>query len=258
MSDRGKAIFDLSGKVIVVTGGNGGIGLGIARGLAEAGATLSIWARNAEKSADAKAELEALGAEVQCLSCDVASEADVERATAETVERFGRIDVGIANAGFGAAQDPLKMSLADWRSVLDVNLDGTFLTFREIGRHMAAREGNGKLIAISSISAFNGTPMQPHYAASKAGVEALVRSLAVRFARYDIQINAVQPGWVVTDATRPATEVEFFSDIVVKRTPARRWGQPEELAGIAVYPSSDASSFHTGDTIRVDGGYATF
>ena len=258
MSERDTAAFDLSGKLIVVTGGNGGIGLGIARGLARAGASLSIWARNPEKSADAQAELESLGAQVQTLACDVSSEADVVRATAETLDRFGRIDVGVANAGFGRGQDPLEMSLADWHDVLATNLDGTFLTFRELGRHMAAREGNGKLIAISSISAFNGTPMQVHYAASKAGVEALVRSLAVRFARYDIQVNAVQPGWIVTDATRPATQIESFSDVVVKRTPARRWGEADELAGIAVYLSSDASSFHTGDTIRVDGGYATF
>ncbi|MBW2233603.1 MAG: SDR family oxidoreductase [Deltaproteobacteria bacterium] len=258
MSDHGNAIFDLSHKVIVVTGGNGGIGLGIAKGLARAGASLSIWARNAEKSADAKSEIESLGADVQTLSCDVSSEEDVVRATAETLERYGRIDVGFANAGFGAGQDPLEMSLADWRHVLATNLDGTFLTFRELGRHMASRDGNGKLIAISSISAQSGTPMQVHYAASKAGVEALVRSLAVRLARYDIQVNAVQPGWIVTDATRPATQIEAFSDVVVKRTPARRWGETEEMAGIALYLASDASSFHTGDTIRVDGGYAVF
>ena len=150
------------------------------------------------------------------------------------------------------------MSLDDWRRVTQTNLDGSFLTLRTVARHMVERGGGGKLIAISSISAIFGTPLQPHYAASKAGLDAMVRSLAVALARHDIQVNAIHPGWIVTDATAPAAENEAFSKVIVRRTPARRWGRPEELEGLAVYLASDASSFHTGDTLRVDGGYSIF
>jgi len=258
MAGAGYGLFDLDGRVAVVTGGNRGIGLGMARGLAKAGASLSIWARDAAQSAAAAKELEGLGAQVQTLACDVSSEDDVARARSETLERFGRIDVGIANAGFGAAGNALDMSLDEWRRILEVNLDGVFLTFRELGRHMARREGGGKLVAISSISVLFGTPVQPHYAASKGAVEALVRAFAVRMGKYDVQVNAVQPGWIVTDATAPAVESRRFSDIVVGRTPVRRWGKPEDLEGIAVYLASRASGFHTGDVIRIDGGYTVF
>ena len=160
--------------------------------------------------------------------------------------------------GFGRAADPLVASLAEFQELLDTNLNGVFLTFRELGRHMKERGKGGKLIAISSISAQSGTPMQPHYAASKGGVEALVRSYAVRMARYDVQVNAIAPGWIVTDATAPAVENEAFSSLITKRIPARRWGTPKELEGVAVYLASDASGYHTGDTLRVDGGYAIF
>jgi len=258
MAGAGFDLFDLEGRVAVVTGGNRGIGLGMARGLAKAGASLSVWARDAAQSATAAKELEGLGAAVQTLSCDVSSEEDVVRATGETLERFGRIDVGIANAGFGAAGNALEMSLAEWRRLLDVNLDGVFMTFRELGRHMARREGGGKLIATSSISVLFGAPVQPHYAASKGAVEALVRAFAVRMAKYDVQVNAVQPGWIVTEATAPAVGNERFSDIIVGRTPVSRWGTPEDLEGIAVYLASRASGFHTGDIIRIDGGYTVF
>jgi NAD(P)-dependent dehydrogenase (short-subunit alcohol dehydrogenase family) len=251
-------IFDLSGKVAVVTGGNGGIGLGMARGLARAGADLAIWARNAAKSEAARKELEALGVRATSLACDVSQEEDVLRATEQTVSELGRIDVCVANAGFGSAARPLEMSLEEWRKVTQTDLDGSFLTLRTVARHMVERGGGGKLIAISSISAIFGTPLQLHYAAAKAGLEGLVRSLAVSLARHVIQVNAIQPGWIVTDATAPAVENEAFSDVIVKRTPARRWGRPDELEGIAVYLASDASSYHTGDTIRIDGGYAIF
>ena len=251
------SLFDLTDRVAVVTGGNRGIGLGMARGLAKAGAKLSLWACDEARNAEAAKELEALGSEVHSVRCDVSSEAAVESATAQTLERFGRIDVGLANAGFGSPKDPLEMSLEEWHHVLRVNLDGAFLTLRELGKHMAGREGGGKLIAISSVAAIHGA-RQAHYAATKGGLEALVRSLAIRFARYDIQVNAVQPGWIETELTAAAVRHEAFSDMVVKRTPARRWGRPEDFEGIAVYLASDASRFHTGDSIRVDGGYAIF
>ena len=258
MSERARNPFDLTDKVITVTGGNRGIGLGLARGLAQAGAHLSLWARNEASIADAAKSLAGEGVEVQAVRCDVSSADDVEAATQQTLERFGRIDAGFANAGFGEPANPLKLELDDFHRILATNLDGVFLCFRAWGRHMAEREGGGKLVAISSISAIFGTPLQPHYAASKGGVEALVRAYALRLARHDVQVNAVQPGWIVTDATAPAVEHAAFSETVVKRIPARRWGDPGDLAGVAVYLASDASHYHTGDTLRVDGGYTVF
>lgn len=250
--------FDLTGRVAVVTGGNRGIGLGIGRGLAKAGATISIWSRDTARNETAAEELRALGAKVDTQSCDVSVEEDVARCTDATVEKLGRIDITFANAGYGAGQSPLAMSLEDWRRLLAVNFDGAFLTLRDAARHMKTRGGGGKLIAIGSISEIFGSPKQPHYAAGKAGLSGLVRSLAVELARYDIQVNCVQPGWIITDATEPARHFEPLNEVVVKRTPARRWGTTEDLEGIAVYLASAASNFHTGDTIRVDGGYSVF
>jgi NAD(P)-dependent dehydrogenase (short-subunit alcohol dehydrogenase family) len=251
-------LFDLSGRVAVVTGGNRGIGLGIARGLARAGASLALWARDEARNEEAAAELRALGAEVLCVRCDVASEADQQAATAATLERFGRVDAGFANAGYGAGRNPLELSLEEWRELLTVNLDGAFLTFRELARHMVERGGGGKLVALSSITEIFGTPKQPHYAAAKAALGALVRSFAVELARHDVQVNGIQPGWIRTEATAPARDHEALNRTILARTPARRWGEPEDLAGIAVYLASDASRFHTGDSIRIDGGYSIF
>lgn len=250
--------FDLTGKVAVVTGGNRGIGLGLARGLARAGADLALWARDEARSTEAAEELRGLGGRVETIACDVSREDAVVRATRATLDRLGRIDVGVANAGFGVPGNLFEMPLEEWRRILATNLDGAFLTFREWARHMKERGGGGKLIAVSSISALSGTPMQPHYAASKGGLEAMVRSFAVRLARYDIQVNAIEPGWIVTEATKPAVENEGFSDVIMRRTPARRWGTPEDFEGIAIYLASDASRYHTGDVIRIDGGYWIF
>ena len=251
-------MFDLSGRVAVVTGGNGGIGLGIARGLASAGASIAIWARDAAKNEAAVKELEALGARALALPCDVADERQVADAMEETVAALGRVDVGVANAGFGVVKSTLELSLEEWRKVTATDLDGVFLTFRETAKHMIARGGGGKLIAISSIGEIFGMPRQEAYAASKGGLGALVRSLAVELARHDIQVNAVQPGWIVTDATRPLLEWKRFNETIVHRTPARRWGTPDDVAGACVYLASDAARFHTGDTLRVDGGYSVF
>jgi NAD(P)-dependent dehydrogenase (short-subunit alcohol dehydrogenase family) len=258
MTESQKNPFDLSGKIAVVTGGSRGIGLGLARGLARAGASVSLWARNEESNREAAESLAEFGGEIQTVRCDVSSEDEVVSATQATLERFGRIDAGFANAGFGEAANSLKLDLEDFRRILATNLDGTFLCFREWGRHMSEREGGGKLVAISSISAIFSTPMQPHYAASKGAVEALVRAYAGRLGRYDVQVNAVQPGWIVTDATAPAVENDAFRSLIEKRIPARRWGDPADLEGIAVYLASDASRYHTADTLRIDGGYTVF
>ena len=251
-------MFDLTGHVALVTGGNGGIGLGMARGIAKAGGSVALWGRNAEKNAAAVAELRALGAEAEAFACDVAREADIARAMAETLARFGRVDSCFANAGMGVPKPFVEMSLADWNAVLDVNLTGVFLTFREAVRHMVARGGGGKLVATSSIGALHGMPRQPNYAATKAGVIAMVRSLAVELAKHDIQANAVLPGWIETEMTAPAMRWKKLHDTIVSRTPAGRWGKPDEFEAVAVYLAARESRFHTGDVLRLDGGYAVF
>lgn len=251
-------MFDLTGKTVVVTGGNGGIGFGLARGCARAGADIAIWARNEEKNQRAKSELEALGAKVVTLACDVADEAQITTAIEQTASQLGRIDACFANAGYGAPGDPLKISLEKWRELLSVNLDGAFLTMRCVANHMIETGGGGKLVVTSSMVEHFGSPMQAHYAASKGAVGSLVKSLAVRLARNDIQVNSIQPGWVISEATAAISESDDFNAVLMKRIPARRWGTNEDFEGIAVYLASDASRYHTGDAILIDGGYTIF
>jgi len=248
--------FDLTGRVAVVTGGSRGIGKGIALGLARAGADIALWSRDSAQAEASAAEVRAIGVRAIGVACDVAKEEDVVRACATTLSELARIDACFANAGGGDAYDPLTVSLKRWRRMLSVNLDGAFLTLRETAKHMVERGGGGKLIAISSITEIFGAPKQAGYAASKGALGGLVRSLAVELARHDIQVNSVQPGWIETDSTAPMRDHEKLQASVLRRTPARRWGQPVDLAGIAVYLASAASDFHTGDTIRVDGGYS--
>jgi len=250
--------FDLAGHVAVVTGGSKGIGFGMARGLAKAGANIAIWSRNQDQNRAAARELEKHGVRALPISCDVSSQDAIQEACAATVAELGRIDSCFANAGGGDFYDPLKVSLERWRRVLELNLDGTFLTLQEVSRHMVERGGGGKLVTISSITERFGAANQPNYAASKAALGALARSFAIALARYDIQVNNLQPGWIDTEATGPMRDNELLSTTVMKRTPARRWGDPSDFEGIAVYLASDASRFHTGDTICVDGGYSIF
>lgn len=251
-------LFNLEGHVAIITGGNGGIGLGMARGLAKAGATIAVWGRNIHKNAEAVAELSALGATAGGFAVDVTQEEQVASTMRETLERFGRVDSCFANAGVGRAAAFTEMTIEDWNAVVDINLVGAFLTFREAARHMIARGGGGKLIGIASIGSIHGMPRQAQYSASKAGLCALVRSLAVELGRHDIQANTILPGWIETDMTEGARSWDKLRETVVHRTPARRWGRPEDFEGVAVYLASPASAFHTGDTLRVDGGYAVF
>jgi NAD(P)-dependent dehydrogenase (short-subunit alcohol dehydrogenase family) len=251
-------MFDLKGHVALITGGNSGIGLGMARGIAKAGGSLALWGRSAEKSAIAAAELRALGADAEAFACDVAHEAEIVRAMEATLARFGRVDSCFANAGMGRPAAFTEMTVADWNAVLGVNLTAVFLTFREAVRHMIARGGGGKLVVTSSIGSLHGMPRQPNYAASKAGVIALVRSLAVELGKHDIQANAILPGWIETDMTAGAMAWKKLHDTIVSRTPAGRWGKPEEFEAIAVYLAAKESRFHNGDVLRVDGGYCIF
>jgi NAD(P)-dependent dehydrogenase (short-subunit alcohol dehydrogenase family) len=251
-------MFDLSGHVAVVTGGNGGIGLALARGLAKAGARIAVWGRDRAKSDAAVAELERLGTEAAAFDCAVENENEVIDQMKATVARFGRVDSCFANAGMGIIKPFLETSVEDWERVQRVNLRGTFLTFREAARHMVARGGGGKLVAIASVGSIHGMPRQESYSASKAGIAALVRSVAVELAKHDIQANTILPGWIATDMTEGARGWEKLNATIIQRTPARRWGQPEDFEAIAVYLASPATRFHTGDVVRIDGGYAIF
>jgi len=247
---------ELKGRVAVVTGGNGGIGLGMARGLAGAGATVVIAGRNAEKSRRAVAELTGLGAEAAAIECDVAEEAAVEALVRGAVDRFGRLDVLVNNAGMNIRKPVQDLTLAEWRRVLDTNLTSAFLACRAAYPVMK-RNGGGKIINIGSMMSIFGASFAPAYAASKGGIVQLTKAMASAWARDNIQVNAVLPGWIDTDLTKNARkEVEGLHDRVLARTPAARWGAIDDFSGIAVFLASHASDFVTGTAIPVDGGFS--
>ena len=258
--------FDLTGKVALITGGNGGIGLGIARGLVGAGAGVSIWGTNDTKNQHALEQLNSLKPEPQTVlsahCCDVASEDSVARAFARTLETHGRVDGCFANAGVGGGAPFEDMSLAEWRRVNSVNLEGAFLTFRYAVSHMKQRavqgDAGGRLIGTASLAARSGQPRGEHYAATKGGLVSMMKALAVEYARYGITANAILPGWIETEMTENAMSNEKFVTQVLKRIPMRRWGTPDDFAGIAIYLMSDASSYHSADSFLIDGGYLAF
>ena len=251
--------FDLTGKAALVTGGNSGIGLGMAEGMAKAGADLCIWGTNESKNAAAVKQLEQHGRSAVALQCDVGDEQAVDRAFAETVRALGRVDVCFANAGVPPlAPSFAEMTAEDWRRVLRVNLDGAFFTFRAAVRHMVERGGGGSLAATSSLSAMEGQARGQHYASTKGGVVSMVKAIAVEYARHGIRANAIVPGWIETGMTAPLFNMDRFRDKVLPRVPLRRWGTGADFQGIAVYLASDASAYHTGDVFIIDGGYAIF
>lgn len=252
-------MFDLSGKVGLVTGGNGGIGLGFAEGLAEHGAGVCIWGTNEDKNAAAKEQLLGYGGQVEALQCDVSDENQVVEAFAKTVEAFGRVDSCFANAGVGGGGAQFDaMTHEEWHRVFKVNMDGVMFTFREAVKHMKASGRGGSLVVTSSGTARFGAAGSEHYSATKAGVIALIQSLAIGQARYGIRANAIIPGWIETAMTERAFATEVFQTRVMRRIPQRRWGTPTDFRGIAVYFASDESSYHTGDTIAIDGGVSHF
>lgn len=256
----GHPAFDLTGKVALVTGGNGGIGLGFAEGLAQAGADVAIWGTNEAKNATAVAAIEAHGRRARAFLCDVGDESAVGAAFAETLGHFGRVDGCFANAGVGGRGTPSfgDMTADEWRRVMRINLDGVFLTFRAAARHMVERGGGGVMVATSSMAAVMGAARNEHYGASKGAVISMVRALAVEYARHGIRAHAILPGWVETDMTDDLFGNERFAGNVKPRIPMRRWGKPADFSGIAVYLMSDASSWHTGDSFLIDGGYTLF
>lgn len=249
-------MFDLKGRVAVVTGGNGGIGLGMARGLATAGARVIVAARNAEKSEAAVRELSALGPPAEALSVDVTSEESVVACVDEILNRCGRLDVLVNNAGINIRKPPHELSATEWHRILDTNLTGAFLCARAAYPAMKAA-GSGKIINVGSVFSIFGAAHVSAYGASKGGIVQLTKSLAAAWARDGIQVNAVLPGWIDTDLTTAARrEVPGLHESVLRRTPAGRWGAVEDLAGVAVFLSSRASDFITGAVISVDGGFS--
>ncbi|MBS0560999.1 MAG: SDR family oxidoreductase [Proteobacteria bacterium] len=252
--------FDLTGKVALVTGGNSGIGLGMAKAVAEAGADIAIWGTNAEKNEAARRALEETGRRITTLLCDVGDEAAVERSFAATLDTMGRVDACFANAGVSGRglKSFLDMTMDEWHRVLRVNLDGAFLTFRTAARHMVERGGGGVLVGTASLAAIEAAPRSEHYAATKGGMISMTRALAVEFARHGIRAHSILPGWIETNMTANAVSNPKFHGNVMPRIPMRRWGTGDDFGGIAVYLVSDASRYHSGDTFVIDGGYSLY
>lgn len=256
-----QGLFDLSGKVALVTGGNGGIGFGMAKGLASQGAQVVIWGSNGEKNAHAQEALRDIGAKVDIDTVDVADEQAVAAGIERIVEEYGRIDQAIANAGIGISRRGLfDISVEDFKRVADVNVHGVLFTLREAARHMIDRADGrgGSLVAIASTAAIHGAARNEHYAASKGAVVSLARAMAVELGPKGIRVNTILPGWISTDMTANLQQWDKFNDAVIGRVPMGRWGEGDDFGGIAAYLASDASRFHTGDTIVIDGGYTIF
>mgnify|MGYP002525214025 FL=1 len=250
-------LFDLTGKVAVVTGGNGGIGLGIAMGLAGAGANIVIAARSVEKTAQALEDIRTLGVEALGITVDVAQEPAIQRMVTSTIDHMGRLDILVNNSGIAVRAQPQELTSAQWDSVVDVNLRGAFLASKEAYAQMV-KAGGGKVINVGSMYSIFGSNWGAPYAASKGGLIQLTKSLAVAWAKDNIQVNAVLPGWIVTDLTRGIQDADPNRyDNISRRIPTGRWGEPSELAGAAVFLASTASDYVTGATLAVDGGYSS-
>ncbi len=249
-------MFDLKGRVAIVTGGNGGIGLGMARGLARAGARVVVAARNEAKSKSAVQELEALGPGARAVATDVTDEAAVHRMVKATLDAFGRLDILVNNAGTNIRKPPHEVSLAEWRHVLDTNLTSAYLCTHAAYPAMKAA-GGGKIINIGSMLSIFGAGFAPAYAASKGGIVQFTKACASAWAKDNIQVNAVLPGWIDTELTQGARQqIPGLNENVLRRTPAGRWGAIDDFAGIAVFLAAPASNFITGAVITVDGGYS--
>jgi NAD(P)-dependent dehydrogenase (short-subunit alcohol dehydrogenase family) len=258
------SIFDLTGRTAVITGGNGGIGLGIAQALHAEGCNVSIWGRNADKNKNAAASLASGKGKVDTHICDVSDPASVKAAMKATLDTFGRVDGCFANAGIGGGgrRAFIDRTEEEWRKMFATNLDGVFHVFQVAARHMTERaeagDKFGRLVATSSLASLFGTARNEHYAGTKAALNALCRALAVELARYGVTANAILPGWIKSDMTANIMANDKFVANVMPRIPVRRFGEPTDFGGIAVYIMSKASSYHTADTFVIDGGYTAF
>jgi 2-dehydro-3-deoxy-D-gluconate 5-dehydrogenase len=249
------ALFDLSGRVAVVTGGNGGIGRGIALGLAEAGAAVAVFGRNEEKNQRVLAELKAIGLPSLAVKVDLTQRAALEPALNQVENELGPIGILVNNAGnVSVSGGVMNEEPEDWDNVIETHLNATFLLSKLAARSMLSQK-RGKIINIGSMYSYFGSGVVPSYSAAKGAIVQLTKSMAIELAPHNIQVNAIAPGWIETDMTAPVHTMPL-NDEVLARTPAGRWGQPEEIAGTAVYLASRASDFVTGAMIRVDGGYA--
>ena len=258
-----KNLFDLRGKVALVTGGNGGIGLGMATGLAAHGATVVIWGTNESKNAAALEELGEYGVEVRAEVVDVSDEQAVKTGVEAIVARHGRLDTAIANAGISMPRNSVfDITLEDFQRIEDVNLHGVVFTLREAARHMKHRhqhgEGGGSLVGVASTAAIDGAARNEHYAATKGAVVSVCRAMAGELARYQISVNNICPGWIRSEMTARAQGWDKFNDKVISRIPMKGWGESSDFAAIAVYLASEASRYHTGDTLVIAGAYTIF
>ncbi|MCA0245288.1 MAG: glucose 1-dehydrogenase [Proteobacteria bacterium] len=249
-------LFDLSGRVAIVTGGNGGIGLGMAKGMAAAGAAVVVAGRDAAKNAAAVKELQALSGKASAIAVDVLKEESCRALIADTVKQQGRLDILVNNAGINIRKQPQEYTLAEWHQVMDSNLTSAFLCSHAAYPEMK-KVGAGKMINIGSMMSIFGASFTTAYAASKGGIVQMTKAMATAWARDNIQVNAILPGWIDTALTQRARhDVPALHDSVLKRTPAGRWGTPDDFAGIAVFLASQASDYVTGAAITVDGGYS--
>lgn len=254
------APFNLKGKVALVTGGNRGIGWGMADAMAQAGADVAIWGRSADLNEATAKQLASHGVKAKGYTVDVSNETQVVEGMAQVVKDFGRIDTCVANAGIGRGAPSFdEMTTETYRYVLGINLDGVFWTLREACKHIKQRASagdlGGSLMVVSSLAALDGAPRNQAYAATKGAVISMMKAIAIEYARYGVRANSILPGWIATDLTAGG---EGFSEKLKVRIPARRWGEPEDFGGIAVYLASDASKYHSGDSFLIDGGYAIF
>jgi 2-deoxy-D-gluconate 3-dehydrogenase len=253
-----KNLFDLTGKVAIVTGGNGGIGLGIAKGLAQCGANIVVAARNREKTNAAVKTLQDLGVKAVGVNAEVEKEDSVRAMVQTAMEEFGQVNILANNAGIGIRKAPQEYTLEEWNRVVAVDLTGVFLCSREIYPHMV-KAGGGKIINIGSMTSIFGSDWVASYSASKGGVVQLTKSLAVAWAKDNIQVNAILPGWIHTDLTSYIrTNAKPRYDYITSRIPHGRWGEPDEIAGAAAFLASPASDYVTGVSLPVDGGYTSF
>ncbi len=249
-------LFDLEGKVALVTGGNGGIGLAMAEGMAQAGANVAVAARDAGKGADAVAKLESHGVTAKFVSVDVTDESSCRAMIEQVQADFGRLDILVNNAGTNIRKQPEEYDMAEWHAVMDTNLTSAFACSQAAYPAMKA-VGGGKIINIGSMMSIFGASFSVVYGASKGGIVQMTKGMACAWAKDGIQVNAVLPGWIDTTLTRQARQqIEGLQEKVVERTPEGRWGDPSDFSGIAVFLASKASDFVTGTAIPVDGGFS--
>ncbi len=251
-------LFDLTSHTSVVTGGNGGIGLGLASGLAKQGANVAIWARNEEKNSAAASHLEDLGADVLTVRCDVADSESVAAAMGETLSRFGAVHSLFVNAGVSGAAPFTEMTSEEFQRVIDINVTGAFLCMQIVVTHMLERSEGGSIVAVASVAASKGLPRSPHYSASKGGVRQLARSLAAEVGRKGINVNVISPGFVRSDMTADWQANEGFDEMIRSRVPLARWGNPEDFERIAVFLAAEQGGYLSGSEILIDGGLSSF